>query len=114
VTQVELLFDPTGEKIREWHSGGRVGKLIRRFCIGRIDGENPEFTGRDLFVYVLRGLPADELVAPDTPRRVLGLMREKGMLDYEVTNRARSRFKVLGVRVSKTETRGTIRSETGS
>ena len=108
VNQAELIFDPTGEKVRENLTAGPVGQLVRRFCIGRMRStSHREFHGSELYRYVLN----HEAVAPDTPRRVLSLLREHGQLDYEVVNRAKSLYRILGVRVSGTEILGRIRPD---
>lgn len=104
-------FDPTGEATREWHKHGPTGEAIRRFFIGRwrsanTDREPPTFRGRLLERYV--GNLSE--CTPGTPSRILRLMREDGMLDYEVINRAKSLYRILGVRVSETEILGRIRA----
>ena len=107
MTQAELTwFDPTGESIREWHRHGAVGFAVRLFFVARMRATR-KFHASDLFIYVNN----ISLVAPDTPNRVMRLMREDGMLDYEVVNRAKSLYRVLGVRVSEDEILGRIRGE---
>ncbi len=115
-SQAELIFDPTGEKVRENLTAGPVGQRIRRFFIGRMRtlaqhlpclNDAAEFHGSDLYRYVIQ----KEMVAPDTPRRVMSLLREHGQLDYEVVNRAKSLYRILGVRVSSTEILGRIRPD---
>ena len=113
--QAELTwFDPTGEATREWHRHGATGEAIRRFFCNRFNlnvgvfGGVMQFSANDLYRFVdAKAGP----VAPDTPARVMRLMRQDGMLDYEVINRAKSLYRILGVRVSPTEILGAIRPD---
>jgi hypothetical protein len=104
MNQLAFLYDPTGEKIREGHALGPLGSRILRFCAQRV---GREFTGQELCMYVWHTLPG---VAPDSPRRVLSLLRQKGEVDYQCTDRLASRYKVLGVRLGE-RVIGEIREE---
>ena len=125
MTQAEFSwFDPTGQAVREWHKHGDTGEAIRRMFIakfrehrerkaegieGRFLDAALEFRGRDVFSLIWN---RNRQIEPSTPTRILRLMREDGMLDYQTVGaRRESRYRILGVRVSETVTLGEIRPD---
>ena len=113
MTQAELLLDPTGEKKRTSLKKGATGKAIKRFFAGRLYGhrEAPdlkldEFHSSDLLRFVLGRVNAVD----GTTTRILRILREDGKLDYDVTNRHKALYRILGVVVDG-EILGRIRSD---
>ena len=71
-----------------------IGSAIRSFCKTRVQ-TNPLFFMSDLVRYV-SGFPGVS-VAPNSPARILQIMRRKGLLNYVVVNRSKSMYKVMSV-----------------
>jgi len=67
----------------------RIGKLIVEFC--------GEHEGQEFHADELRQHVADHVskVAPGSADRVLRDLRQKGVVDYVVVNRAQSRYRIV-------------------
>lgn len=75
----------------------RVSKTIAgavfAFCIDHEDGR--EFTANELFGFVRQHHPN---VAPDSPRRILTDLRERGFINYEIMGAKRNgKYTIIGV-----------------
>ena len=68
--------------------GGRIAELVLDFCRRHV-GE--QFHLEELNGHVL----AHELVAPDSPRRILGQLRRAGQVDVQLLNRSASLYRVV-------------------
>lgn len=69
-----------------------IGDFIWRFCKARV---GRLFHAADLVAHVIAFLP---MTAPDSPSRILRLLRRQQRVDYVVVDRARSLYRVTGVR----------------
>jgi len=121
MTQAELNWfaDPTGATVRDWHAHGPVGEAIRRFFIGRygsrmiparVNGLTvPREFRADILIDYVSDQP-DAKCSQASVTRILRLMRTDGMLDYKTVGaRCKGVYRILGVRVSKSEILGAIR-----
>lgn len=68
--------------------GSKLARLIKEFCcVGR------EFHMNDLNTYIIG--KSDEYVAPDSPGRIMRMMKQQGVLNYRVISRSESKYEVL-------------------
>lgn len=65
-----------------------VCAFIEKFAKMRKAGTNQPFHMKDLTDYVLENV----MVAPDTPGRILRMMKKQGKLSYTLLNRASSLY----------------------
>jgi hypothetical protein len=68
-----------------------IASTILEFAKDRIARHRPVFHMEDLRSFVKR----KTTIAPDSPGRVLRMLRQKGALDYKVVSRAKSEYQIL-------------------
>jgi hypothetical protein len=71
----------------------RIQGLILSFARDRVACDRGEFHMTELTSFVSR----HHVIAPDSAGRVLRLLRAQGQLDYQVTNRRRSEYRITKV-----------------
>lgn len=72
----------------------RIGKSVLAFCRAALrDAYDASFTMQDLTEWVRR----ETGVAPDSPGRILRDLRQRRLIDYEVTSRAQSLYRLIKV-----------------
>ena len=54
---------------------------------------NREFFGGELFAYVCQR----QMVAPDSPRRIMSDLKNRGIIDYKVLNRRKSLYLAIPI-----------------
>ncbi len=74
----------------------RSREAVLRFFLTRVYNKRLDFRMQDLQKFVVKQVG---YVAPDSPSRVMRMLRKGGSLNYEVLNRAGSQYRVLGVSV---------------
>lgn len=67
----------------------KIAELVIKFFNNREGGD--QFTVNELTKYVMDKEP----VAPDSPARIMRLLRRKGVINYEVVSRSRSLYRVV-------------------
>lgn len=71
----------------------KIARAIIEFCQSRV--------GCEFHMHELERSIAERIgVAPDSPSRILRALRQAGTIEYEVTNRRDSRYRVLAVRAT--------------
>lgn len=77
----------------------KIGRYVLGFVFARYTGRAPEFTARDLEIRI------DDLCRLNgsgysfgSATRILRDLRSAGWIDYEITNRARSQYRLLWMR----------------
>lgn len=73
----------------------KISSLVLDFCRACLT-DGGTFFARQLVDYVATAMEP-ESVAPNSPTRILQLMRQEGLLDYKVLNRRQSLYQVLSV-----------------
>jgi hypothetical protein len=71
----------------------KIGDTVLAFLRARLAEGKPEFVMAELHAHVVTVYG----VAPASPDRILRDLRAKGLCDYEVVNRRRSRYRVASV-----------------
>lgn len=72
----------------------KIADAILRFCHLSVDLGNPVFHMDELRKAIEGTCGA---VAPDSPGRVLRSLRQRGLVDYYVSNRAKSEYTIRAV-----------------
>ena len=88
------LFDPDGQAAHLARVSAKIADAVLAFCRARLAAGRPEFHADDLLSFVgcrVQGL------APDSPSRVLRMLRREGLLDYAVLSRKDSLYRVSRV-----------------
>ena len=93
MTQIPLCYDiPQDRELRR--VGGRIGEIVLEFCRSKL--AYPEFHATLLHEYVRER--AGSHIAPDSPNRILRLLANEGVIEYEVVNRSQSLYRIKAVR----------------
>jgi hypothetical protein len=77
----------------------RIGNAVRDFIEAKLDSGSRIFYADDLRQYVSRQVG---LIAPGSADRILRDLRQRGVVDYVVLNRARSEYEAFPVTSSAT------------
>ena len=67
---------------------GKLVDLIKSFC-----QVEREFHMSDLNAYI--GANFEGYVAPDSPGRIMRMLKQEGFINYELVSRSQSRYKVI-------------------
>lgn len=74
----------------------RIGEVIVAFWRERVKSEEPEFRARELLERVVED--AGISCSPDSPSRILRLLKRAGRINYELVSRADSLYRAIPVR----------------
>lgn len=73
---------------------GRLGEFILGWCKARLDGGEPRFHLAEL----AEDVECQVEGAPDSPSRILRLLRQRGQVAYRVVSRRASLYEIEAVR----------------
>ena len=74
---------------------GNIERVLLAFAKHRIDTNNPEFYAEDLLLAVESAfIPC----APDSPGRIMRLLRREGLINYKVVSRKDSLYRLVSLR----------------
>lgn len=90
----EELFNPDGQAAHLARVSAKIAGAVLDFCRGRLAEGRPDFHAEELLAHVGAQVAG---LAPDSPSRVLRLLRREGRLDYAVLSRKDSLYRVLQV-----------------
>ncbi len=86
----------------------KIAPIVLKFCAAHLKRHQPDFHMEDLQLWVRertrrpaprrRSWATSLTVAPDSPGRILRLLRERRQLDYTVLSRRGSHYHLLWVR----------------
>lgn len=74
----------------------RIGEVIVAFWRERVKSEEPQFHARELLERVVE--EAGISCSPDSPSRILRLLKRAGRVNYELVSRADSLYRAVPVR----------------